>query len=253
MRISEADARAHLARILATHEIDLVVADSLTRFGVTGNGTPAETREFVEKMNEVGFQRDRAFLLLHHPITRPDPSLAEIEQMTGAWGPHLDAILFLRKLADNRSRLSFPKTRWTRGDVPAVLLGFDPDSEAFRFLSEETEDERDYVEEITRLFSDGTWRTPKEIAAPKPGGIGANVDNIKQELGEHPDRFESRTGDAAKEVGRSKLATVWQLRGDTSSGSAEEAAAAKRSGLTPEKLAAIDAHLSETGSDRGQG
>ena len=68
----------------------------------------------------------------------------------------------------------------------------------------------------------------------------------------HPELFESRTGEEAKALGRKANATVWQLRGDNSTGSAEEAAAAKGS-LTPEKLAALDAHLSETESDRGQG
>ncbi len=38
------------------------------------------------------------------------------------------------------------------------------------------------------------------------------MDVVKRALAEHPDVFESRTGDAAKAVGRSALATVWQLR-----------------------------------------
>ena len=46
------------------------------------------------------------------------------------------------------------------------------------------------------------------------GGIGANVDTVKQMLDGSPDRFESRTGEAAKAVGRHSNATVWSLTHD---------------------------------------
>ena len=59
--------------MIEAHAIDLVVADTLTRFGVRGNGTPEETREFIEWLTELGLGRDVAFLLLHHPRTRPEP------------------------------------------------------------------------------------------------------------------------------------------------------------------------------------
>ena len=53
----------------------------------------------------------------------------------------------------------------------------------------------------------------KEIAAPaKAGGIGANDKIVKKVLEEHPDVFESRTGDEAKALGRKAQATLWQLR-----------------------------------------
>jgi RecA-family ATPase len=73
VRVSDAAIRERLRAVVAEHRIDLVVSDSLTRFGVRGNGTPEETREFVEWLAELGLGRDLAFLLLHHPRTRPDP------------------------------------------------------------------------------------------------------------------------------------------------------------------------------------
>ena len=74
------------------------------------------------------------------------------------------------------------------------------------------DEERDYTVEIRDLLADGQWRIAKEIAAPtKKGGIGANVDTVKKVLLEHPDVFESRTGDRAVEIGRSSQATVWGL------------------------------------------
>ena len=87
-------------------------------------------------------------------------------------------------------------------------MAFDPDTEAFTFIGEESEVERDYVALITDLLKDGKWRIGKEIAAPrKKGGIGANVDTVKKVLEEHPDVFEPRTGEQAVELGRKATAT----------------------------------------------
>ena len=45
------------------------------------------------------------------------------------------------------------------------------------------------------------------------GGIGADYELVKVILEEHPDVFESRTGDEAKALGRKPQATLWQIRG----------------------------------------
>jgi hypothetical protein len=121
-------------------------------------------------------------------------------------------MLMLEKRDGNRARLSFPKIRWSRrGTRPAYILAFDTDTESFTVAHEEADEERDYIAEVAQLLADGTWRTPKEIAAPKADGIGANVDTVKGILESNPDRFESRTGEAAKAVGRYATATVWQI------------------------------------------
>lgn len=105
-----------------------------------------------------------------------------------------------------------------RGKRPSLIFAFDPDSESFSCVGEEGEEYRDYLAEIAELLGgDDYWRTPREIAAPvEKGGIGASFDTVKGELERNPDRFISRTGYAAKEVGRSAQATVWQLRTDQS-------------------------------------
>lgn len=124
-------------------------------------------------------------------------------------------MLMLDRKEGNRARLSFPKIRWSRrGTRAAYILAFDPDSETFAVAHAEQEEERDYVAEIEELLVDGKWRTAKEIAAKRDAdepGIGANVDLVKSVLEKHPDRFESRTGEAAKQVGRHSNATVWRL------------------------------------------
>ena len=213
VKVSVPEARERLRRVLELHDVDIVIVDTLTRYGVRGNGTPEETREFIEWLSETGLGRDRGFLLLHHPITRPDASLELIDRIAGAWSPHADAVFYLEKLADHRARLSSPKLRWAREDRPAVLLAFDPETGGFEYLGEQTAEERDYQAEIVALLKDGTWRIVREIASKDVGGIGADYELVKVILEEHPDVFESRTGDEAKALGRKPQATLWQIRG----------------------------------------
>jgi hypothetical protein len=222
VRISDQETRARMRRVVEQHQIDMIVSDSLTRFGVRGNGTPEETRDFIAWLTELGLGNDLAFLLLHHPLTRPDASLDELEQIAGEWAPHADVVMMLKKLGDNRARLSFPKPpRWARGTPQPQILGFDPATEMFTFLAFDTgdADERDYLAEITEFLAGRqqlepkeAWRTAREIgASEEKGGIAAGRDRVEEVFENHPDRFTSRTGAAAKEVGRSPNATVWQL------------------------------------------
>jgi hypothetical protein len=203
---------ARLAHEIAEKGYDLVFGDPLDSLGIAGVGSPEDTRAFLVLMKETGLNKTVAWWLNTHP--RKEETKEALNEISGAWGGKPDSVLLLRMLADDRTQIRFPKLRWTkRGKRPSILLAFDPDTEAFAYLGEESEEERDYLAEITALLGDGRWRIAKEIAATKAnGGIGANVDTIKKVLEEHPDVFESRTGEAAQKVGRSALATVWQLR-----------------------------------------
>jgi hypothetical protein len=164
-------------------------------------------------MKAAGLNKTCAWWLNTHP--RKEETKEALNEISGAWGGKPDSVLLLRLLSDARTQVRFPKLRWTkRGKRPTILLAFDPDTEAFSYLGEESEEERDYLAEVRDLLADGKWRTAKEIAAPKgKGGIGANVDTVKPVLVEHPEVFESRTGEAAQQLGRSTRATVWQLAG----------------------------------------
>jgi AAA domain len=208
VRLSNEMVREQLRRVVGEHRIDLVVSDSLTRFGVRGNGTPEETREFVEWLTGLGLGRDLAFLLLHHPRTRPEQDESELERVAGAWPPHADLILLLQRLGGNRARLSFPKTRWTHGDRPPCILAFDPDAETFTYVSVDEPETRDYIAELTELMADGEWRTVNKLRQPKKkGGIGADPEPIKQALSD--ERFESVNG---AEIGKRKDSTFYRLR-----------------------------------------
>ncbi len=207
--------RERLFEELAAHPYDLVFGDPLDSLGIEGVGSPAETREFLKLMKQTGLHRTVAWWLNVHP--RKEKTSDELDEIAGAWGGKPDSVFLLRRLAGDRMQLRQSKLRWAkRGKGPTLLFDFDPDAERFTCLGEEKDEERDYRTEIRDLLADGKWRTPKEIAAKTDkGGIGANVDMVKDVLGERPDEFESRTGPEAKAIGRSPTATVWQLRAAT--------------------------------------
>jgi putative DNA primase/helicase len=203
--------RGRLKYEIGTKGYDLVFGDPLDSLGIAGVGSPEDTRAFLALMKETGLNKAVAWWLNTHP--RKEETKEALNEISGSWGGKPDTVFLLRMLDDDRTQIRQPKLRWARrGKGPTLLFAFDPDTEAFSFIGEESEEERDYLAEISGLLGDGRWRTAKEIAAPKKkGGTGANVDTIKQVLEEHPDVFESRTGEAAKELGRSARATVWQL------------------------------------------
>jgi hypothetical protein len=163
-------------------------------------------------MKHTGLNRTCAWWLNTHP--RKEETKEALNEISGAWGGKPDSVFLLRMLADDRTQLRQPKLRWARrGKGPTLFFGFDPDTEAFNYLGEESEVERDYLAEIRELLADGVFRLVREIAA-KESGIGASDRTVKKVLEEHPDVFESRTGDEARAMGRNFTAVLWQLRRD---------------------------------------
>jgi putative DNA primase/helicase len=211
IKVSVEEQRTRLRTSIEEHRVDLVVSDSLTRFGMRGNGTPEETREFVDWLAEIGLGRDVGFLLLHHPLTRPDPSLDELDKIAGAWHPHCDLILTLRRLAGNRARLTFAKTRWAHGERPDSILAFDPDAETFEFVCEDIDEERDLVAELAEVMANGDWYVVSKLREPKAkGGVGAREEAIETALTH--ERFETAPGEA---IGRRKGTTYYRLKSPT--------------------------------------
>jgi hypothetical protein len=204
--------RDRLTNEIVEKGYDLIFGDPLDSLGIEGVGSPQDTRDFLALMKAAGLNKSVAWWLNTHP--RKEETKEALNEISGAWGGKPDAVLLLRILEDDRTQVRFPKLRWAkRGKRPPILLGFDPETEAFTYLGDESEEERDYLAEIQVLVQNTPWRTPKEIAAPKSsGGIGASEGIVKKVLSEHPDVFESRTGDEAKELGRSPRATVWGQR-----------------------------------------
>jgi hypothetical protein len=200
-----------LIREIDANGYDLVFGDPLDSLGIEGVGSPEDTRKFLELMKATGLNRTVGWWLNTHP--RKEGTREALNEIAGAWGGKPDAVLLLTMLDDDRTRVRFPKLRWAkRGQRPNILLAFDPETEAFSYLGEESDGARDYLAEVLELLGDSAWRTAKQIAEKKSGGIGANEKTVADVLKEHPDVFESRTGEDAKAVGRSPLATVWRRK-----------------------------------------
>ncbi len=208
-RLDEMGFVERLNRFADAHEVDLIVGDPLDSLAINGVGSPEDTRDMVDRFKAAGLFSRTAWLLPHHP--RKEKVEDAVDEASGAWGGRPDLMLGLEKLPGERARLSFPKIRWGKRDGYAYLLSYDADTESFEFLCEASEDDRDYAAEIEELFVDGKWRTTREIADAKEGGIGAGRDLVEEAVEADPDRFVSRTGPEAKEVGRHPNATVWGL------------------------------------------
>lgn len=208
-RINESAFVERLNDFTAEHKIDLIVADPLDTLGMEGVGSPEDTRNFIARLQSAGLFSRVAWEIPHH--SRKESVRDAVDEASGAWAGKPDTLLVLEKQPGNRARLSFPKVRWSRrGERGAYILEFDPGAETFTLLDEETTEERDLVVEIEELLAVRPHLTAKEIAAGDEG-IGANVDKVRNELRNHPDRFTSRTGAEAKAVERHPSATVWEV------------------------------------------
>lgn len=93
------------------NNIDIVVANPLTRLGMKGAGTPEETLNFLELLFKAGLNNEFAVLLNHH-MSKQTKHMPLIEQLSGAWGPHPDAVITLEQNGERSSKLTFAKARW---------------------------------------------------------------------------------------------------------------------------------------------
>jgi hypothetical protein len=212
--LADVEARERLTAEIAEKGYDLVFGDPLDSLGIEGVGSPEDTRLFMALMKATGLNKTVAWWLNTHP--RKEETKEALNEIAGAWGGKPDSVLLLRMLEDDRTQVRFPKLRWTkRGTRPPILLAFDADTEAFTFLGEQSEEKRDYLREVFAFLQTTPWQTATAIAAPaRSGGIGANDATVKKQLDEHPDIFESRTGEEAVALGRKANATLWGLRPD---------------------------------------
>ena len=205
--LADAGHRERLTREIAEKGYELVFGDPLDALGIEGVGSPEDTRKFLGLMKETGLNRTVAWWLNTHP--RKEETREALNEISGAWGGKPDSVFLLRMLDDDRSQLRQPKLRWARrGKGPTLLFTFDPDTEAFAYIGEQGDEERDYLAEIRELLADGEWRIVKEIAT----GIKAGDKTLEPILERHPDVFEMRTGEEAVALGRRGVAQLWQLR-----------------------------------------
>jgi DNA invertase Pin-like site-specific DNA recombinase len=133
------------------------------------------------------------------PMPEIESDFVDAPELAAEAGVTLAFVNFHRKQLHMRQRVKRGRRVFER----------EPALEAIR----EILDERDYVAEMKALLADGTWRTATEIALPRDAGIGSNEKTLNPILADaSPDHFVSRTGDAARALGRSPKAVLWQLR-----------------------------------------
>ena len=130
--------------------------------------------------------------------------------VSGAWEGSGDTLLHVEARGNGYTSVHIQKARWSSVHHNTTLDLAWTDGEGFRL-----KEPRTLLQEVEQLLTDGTWRTAKEIAAPSDAktnpGIGANVDSVKDVLEQNPERFETRTGEAAQALGRSPRAVLWGL------------------------------------------
>ena len=208
--IADENQRTRLTREIADKGYDLVFGDPLDALGIEGVGSPEDTRRFLALMKETGLNKSTAWWL-NTPAQGGDEGGAERD--LGAWGGKPDSVFLLRMLADDRTQIRQPKLRWAkRGKGPTLLMAFDAETGVHvprrggggrpRLRGGDLEAARGWSLE-NREGDRGVRRQGRDRSQRRRG---------QKVLEEHPDVFDSRTGEAAKEMGRSPQAILWQLR-----------------------------------------
>ena len=192
-----------MAAAVAEHELDVLIVGPLSRVGMDEHGTLQEVRDFMGRVDDFRTRTERRLTvtLIHHENKGG--------AVSGAWEGAGDTLFHAEVHARGRTTLTVQKARWSSEWHKRSLELAWMEGEGFEAIEEE---ERDLMREIEEYLRDNPHHTAKEIAQPeKAGGIGANVDTVKGILEHNQDRFISRTGEAAKAVGRRAVATVWEL------------------------------------------
>jgi hypothetical protein len=195
--------RIGLAETIRQRQIDLIIAGPLTRIGMDEKGTLQEVAAFMTLVKHVRELCGRLLtvVLIHHENKGGSVS--------GAWEGAGDTLLHVQAAGNGHTLVLVQKARWDSARTQTTLKLAWADGESF-----ELEGDRDYGAEIEALLIECPALTAKQIAAPrKDGGIGAKIETVKATLDATPETFESRTGDAAKALGRHPNAIVWNVRG----------------------------------------
>lgn len=209
--IRDDEAVARLGMFCEESEVDLIVGDPLGTLGIEGVGSPEDTRNFVARLRPLGLTQDRTFVMLAH--FRKDKAVDEIDQLSGAWGPHLDSLMVVKAGRRDQLRLSFPKLRWAASTHKPKILNIVRATQGFEFDHEEGDPRavlRDVEEYLEQRHAKG--QTSREIAK----AIGVKHDDVLSILKGNDHLFIAFTGEGAKERGRATNATVWELCPDDS-------------------------------------
>jgi hypothetical protein len=104
-KLNQAAFVERLNEFVSEQQIDVVIGDPLDTFGMEGVGSPEDTRNMVERLQQAGLFSTVAWELLHH--SRKESVGDAVDEASGAWGGKPDTLLVLEKQRGNRARLSF--------------------------------------------------------------------------------------------------------------------------------------------------
>ncbi len=175
----------------------MIIAGPLARIGMDSAGTLQEIAAFVALIQDVRRQCGRrvAVILVHHE--------GKGGTVSGAWEGAGDTLLHVQAAGPGHTVLHVQKARWASGYHGRTLKLKWTGGEEF-----EVEGERDLLAEIVRLLADGRWRTVEEIRK----GVSAGTESVEQIVkAEHVERFQMRTGEDARALGRSPMAQLFQV------------------------------------------
>jgi hypothetical protein len=197
--LADAGTRSRLRGFVEREAIDLVIGDPLGSLGVGGVGSPSDTREFVGRLREVGLLDRTAFVLLHH--LRKESSEDELDELSGAWAGHADAILTAKVAGRDAVRLSFTKLRWGQ-PRDALILARDLESASFTVCHQGDPGRVGVAERIEDFLRTHANATTEEVIA----GVRARAEDVRREL-----RTSPRFREVARRVGVNANAKCWGL------------------------------------------
>jgi hypothetical protein len=196
------DDASAVARWIGKREVEVLIVGPVTGVGFEESGTIPEVREFMEQVGAFRRRSGRklATVLVHHEN--------KAGTISGAFEGVCDTLLHATVHQRGQTTLEVEKARWASSWHRRTLKLAWIEGEGFEVVEEE---ERDLDAEIVDYLNAEGWRTAREIALKKEGGIGAKREAVEARLQARRDLFESRTGPAAREVDRHPNATVWGL------------------------------------------
>lgn len=217
--LAQPESAAWLQREQEMTQASFVVVDVL-RAAARFRENVSEDFALVRDSFEPLLDRGCTVALLHHfgklSVEQRDRSPGERMAGTGAMYGALDVGLLITKseAGARRLRVDVEARDFAAPDAIGVAIvgtgsgehgGFRYADTATFVVDASAAEERDLVAELEELFSDGAWRTLTELSSKKDG-IGANKDELRAVLEQHPERFSQVTGPM---VGRHVNATPW--------------------------------------------
>lgn len=192
------DRDERVAALLGDLEVDVLIVGPLTCVGMDENGTLQQVRDFMAGVNLFRQRTGRRLtvILVHHDNKGG--------AVSGAWEGAVDTLLQAQVHMHGKTRLVVYKARWAPSWHKKRLELAWTDGEGFEVTGG---DERDLLTEIKEWLTDHPPSLASEIAA----GIGAREVDVRAILQGNGKCFSLRTGQEAKELGRSPTGHLWEL------------------------------------------